>query len=53
MNTIKLSGIYPISPNYIKSDDEYLEKCFIAITSGINIFQFRSSLSHLVKRGTY
>ena len=42
MNTIKLSGIYPISPNYIKSDDEYLEKCFIAITSGINIFQFRS-----------
>ena len=42
MNKIKLSGIYPISPNYINSDDEYLEKCFIAITSGINIFQFRS-----------
>ena len=42
MNTIKLSGIYPISPHYIKSDDEYLEKCFITITSGINIFQFRS-----------
>ena len=42
MNKIKLSGIYPISPNYINSNDEYLEKCFIAITSGINIFQFRS-----------
>ena len=42
MNKIKLSGIYPISPNYINSYDEYLEKCFIAITSGINIFQFRS-----------
>ena len=42
MNKIKLSGIYPISPNYINSDDEYLEKCFIAITSGISIFQFRS-----------
>ena len=42
MNKIKLSGIYPISPSYINSDDEYLEKCFIAITSGINIFQFRS-----------
>ena len=42
MNKIKLSGIYPISPNYINSHDEYLEKCFIAITSGINIFQFRS-----------
>ena len=41
MNKIKLSGIYPISPSYINSDDEYLEKCFIAITSGINIFQFR------------
>ena len=42
MNKIKLSGIYPISPNYINSNDEYLEKCFVAITSGINIFQFRS-----------
>ena len=42
MNKIKLSGIYPISPSYINSDDEYLEKCFIAITSGISIFQFRS-----------
>ena len=42
MNKSKLSGIYPISPSYINSDDEYLEKCFIAITSGINIFQFRS-----------
>ena len=42
MNKIKLSRIYPISPSYINSDDEYLEKCFIAITSGINIFQFRS-----------
>ena len=42
MNKIKLSGIYPISPSYINSDDEYLEKCFIYITSGINIFQFRS-----------
>ena len=42
MNKIKLSGIYPISPSDIDSDDEYLEKCFIAITSGINIFQFRS-----------
>ncbi len=42
MNKIKLSGIYPISPNYINSDDEYLEKCYIAIESGINMFQFRS-----------
>lgn len=42
MNKLDLSGIYPISPNYIKSDDEYLEKCFNAISSGINIFQFRS-----------
>ena len=42
MNNIKLSGIYPITPNYIQSDDEYLEKCFNAISSGINIFQFRS-----------
>ena len=42
MNKIKLSGIYPVSPNFISSDDEYLEKCYIAITSGINIFQFRS-----------
>ena len=42
MNKLDLSGIYPISPNYIKSDDEYLEKCFYAISSGINIFQFRS-----------
>ena len=51
MNKIKLSGIYPISPSYIRSDDEYLEKCFIAITSGINIFQFRSpSISSRKKR---
>ena len=42
MNKLKLSGIYPISSNYIKSDDDYLEKCFNAISSGINIFQFRS-----------
>ena len=38
----KLTGIYPISPNYIDSDSEYLEKCFIVINSGISIFQFRS-----------
>jgi len=51
MNKIKLSGIYPISPNYISSDDEYLEKCYIAIKSGINIFQFRSpSVSSRKKR---
>ena len=42
MKKIKLSGIYPISPNFINCYDEYLEKCFIAISSGINIFQFRS-----------
>ena len=40
MNKLKLSGIYPISPHYIKSDDDYLEKCFNAISSGINIFQY-------------
>ncbi len=50
MNKIKLSGIYPISPNYIRSDDEYLEKCFIAITSGINIFQFRSPFASSRKK---
>ena len=38
----KLTGIYPISPNYIDSDSEYLEKCFIVINSGISIFQFRA-----------
>jgi len=38
----KLKGIYPITPNRIYSDSEYLEKCFIVINSGIKIFQFRS-----------
>ena len=38
----KLTGIYPISPNYIDSDSEYLEKCFVVINSGISIFQFRA-----------
>tara|TARA_B100001113_G_scaffold19138_1_gene14171 strand:- start:10853 stop:11494 length:642 start_codon:yes stop_codon:yes gene_type:complete len=37
-----LKGIYPITPNNIISDDDYLEKCFNAINSGITIFQFRS-----------
>jgi thiamine monophosphate synthase len=42
MKKNKLTGIYPISPNYIYSDDDYLEKCFVVISSGINIFQFRT-----------
>tara|TARA_Y100000389_G_scaffold46269_1_gene41209 strand:+ start:5682 stop:6323 length:642 start_codon:yes stop_codon:yes gene_type:complete len=42
MNKNKLTGIYPISPNYINSYEQYLEKCFLVITSGIKIFQFRS-----------
>jgi len=42
MNKDCLKGIYPITPNIIISDDEYLEKCFNAINSGIAIFQFRS-----------
>ena len=47
----KLKGIYPITPNRIYSDSEYLEKCFIVINSGINIFQFRSpSISSRKKR---
>lgn len=50
MNKLKLSGIYPISPHYIKSDDDYLEKCFNAISSGINIFQFRSPYFSIRKR---
>ncbi len=37
----KLTGIYPITPNYVDSDNEYLEKCFHVINSGIKIFQFR------------
>jgi len=50
MNKLKLSGIYPISPHYIKSDDDYLEKCFNAISSGINIFQFRSPYFSMRKK---
>ena len=50
MNKLKLSGIYPISPHYIKSDNDYLEKCFNAISSGINIFQFRSPYFSIRKR---
>lgn len=50
MNKLKLSGIYPISSNYIKSDDDYLEKCFNAISSGINIFQFRSPYFSIRKK---
>ena len=50
MNKLKLSGIYPISPHYIKSDDDYLEKCFNAISSGINIFQFRSPFASSRKK---
>ena len=50
MNKLKLSGIYPVSPNYIKSDNEYLEKCFNAISSGINIFQFRSPYFSIRKK---
>lgn len=47
----KLKGIYPITPNRIYSDSEYLEKCFIVINSGIKIFQFRSlSISSRKKR---
>jgi thiamine-phosphate pyrophosphorylase len=47
----KLKGIYPITPNPIYSDSEYLEKCFIVINSGIKIFQFRSpSISSRKKR---
>ena len=42
MNKDCLKGIYPITPNNIVSDDEYLEKCFNAISSGISIFQYRS-----------
>ena len=42
MNKNCLQGIYPITPNNIISDDEYLEKCFNAINSGITIFQYRS-----------
>ena len=42
MNKDPLKGIYPISPSYIVSDDIYLEKCFNAINSGINIFQYRA-----------
>jgi thiamine-phosphate pyrophosphorylase len=47
----KLKGIYPITPNHICSDNEYLEKCFLVINSGIKIFQFRStSISSRKKR---
>ena len=42
MNINKLSGIYPVSPSYLDTDDEYLHKCFEVISSGISIFQFRS-----------
>ncbi len=42
MNKNCLKGIYPITPNSIISDDEYLEKCFNAISSGITVFQYRS-----------
>ncbi len=42
MNKDCLKGIYPITPNKIVSDDEYLEKCYNAINSGITVFQFRS-----------
>ena len=42
MNKNKLTGIYPISPNYINSYEQYLEKCFLVITSGIKVFQYRS-----------
>ncbi len=42
MNKDCLKGIYPITPNNIISDDEYLEKCFNAINSGITVFQYRS-----------
>ena len=50
MNKLKLSGIYPISSNYIKSDDDYLEKCFNAISSGVRIFQFRSPYFSMRKK---
>ena len=53
MNKLKLSGIYPISPHYIKSDDDYLEKCFNAISSGINIFNLDLHIFQYEREGIY
>lgn len=51
MKTI-LKGIYPITPPVLLSDNDYLEKCFRIITSGIKIFQFRAPyFSSRKKRG--
>ena len=47
----ELNGYADIS--YIKSDDDYLEKCFNAISSGINIFQFRSPYFSMRKKRYY
>ena len=41
MNT-RLKGLYPITPPNFTSDKDYLEKCYLVINSGINIFQFRA-----------
>ena len=53
MNINKLSGIYPVSPSYLDTDDEYLHKCFEVISSGISIFQFRSPYFSSRKKGFY
>lgn len=37
-----LKGLYPITPNFYKSDIDYLGKLESVMKSNINIFQFRS-----------